>query len=427
MADYDGAKLGEGWGRLPGMRQLRSSCWLVLSVTVACVSCNGSDAEVVGKPEQDAGFDAQVPFDAASDGAALDAGADAPMDAATDAPIAAVRIGVEPEPRESDEEPDTALQIAQLESFSAGSRAVSVDVRWDELVNDQLELRADRLAALATRIQVVRNAGAKLSLCLALVERAVDARPANGLAWNASSMQSAARRVVDAVLELTGDELSFFSLGLESDRYFRALPQFLRGSFVDAMQGVLEYARAHPALPPMAKVGVGVTADGWSGASSSFASWIQNSDALIVSYIPLDENLMAEPPSVVVADLDAMYDNLVEIRGGAPIVPIVIHRVGYPSTADVSASEEQQRTFYSALFQALQGRRGRFPFVGVYGLNDPDPQRCVDFRLTLGGDALSHPERAEAAYCSLGLHSRRGVAKPAWSEVLAGMATFASP
>lgn len=392
-----------------------------------CVSCNGSDPEVVGKPTLDAGVDATAPQDASMDGARPEAGTDASADAESDAPIAPVRVGVEPEARQGDEEPATALQIAQLESFSAGSRAVSIDVRWDELVTEQLELKTGALADLAARIQLVRGAGARLSLCLALVERAVDARPANGLAWNSSSMQSAARRVVDAVLELTGDELRFLSLGLESDRYFRALPQFLRAGFVDAMQGVLDYARAHPSLPPAAKVGVGVTSNGWSGSSSAFASWIRNSDALIVSHVPLDENLQAEAPSLIVGDLDAMYDNLVEIKDGAPLVPIVLHRVGYPSASEVAASEDQQRTFFSALFQALQGRRSRFPFVGVYGLNDPEPQRCSDFRLTLGADALSHPERAEAAYCSLGLHSRTGVAKPAWTEVLAGMATFASP
>ncbi|MCA9646538.1 MAG: hypothetical protein KC492_37890, partial [Myxococcales bacterium] len=223
------------------MRDSRSTFLLAVGVTVMCVSCNGSDPEVVGKPTLDAGVDATAPQDASMDGARPEAGTDASADAESDAPIAPVRVGVEPEARQGDEEPATALQIAQLESFSAGSRAVSIDVRWDELVTEQLELKTGALADLAARIQLVRGAGARLSLCLALVERAVDARPANGLAWNSSSMQSAARRVVDAVLELTGDELRFLSLGLESDRYFRALPQFLRAGFVDAMQGVLDY------------------------------------------------------------------------------------------------------------------------------------------------------------------------------------------
>lgn len=408
------------------MRRVFGAILLVSSVTGLCASCNGSDAEVVSKPAKDAGIDAALPVDASDDGSSSDSGLDASNDAESDAPIAPLRVGVEPEPRAGDD-PLVGLRVAQLESLSAGSRAVSVDVRWDELVNDELELKSDALDALASRILLIRGAGARLSLCLALVERAVDARPSNGLAWNSSALRTAARQVIDAVLDLTGDELHYLSLGLEADRYFRDLPQFLRSGFVDAMQGALEYARAHPALPPKARVGIGLTREGWKGAASPFTAWIQSSDALVVSYVPLDGNLLAESPSLVVANLDGLYNNLVEIVEDGPVVPIVLHRVGYPSSPEVSSSEEQQRAFYAALFLALQGRRARFPFVNVYGLNDPSPRRCADFRLTLGGDALTHPERAEAAYCSLGLHSREGVAKPAWADVLAGMATFASP
>ncbi len=409
------------------MRGVRWMVVLALLVTGACVACNGSDAELVNEPSEDAGADTSAPRDAATDGMPKDASSDVVVDAPSDAPKASVRVGVEPEPRVGDEEPALALRIAQLESLSAGSRAVAIDVRWDELVDDQLQLQDAALDALKRRIQLLRDAGATLSLCIALVERAVDARPSNALGWNTSSMRSAVRVVIDAVLDLTGDELRFLSLGLESDRYYRALPQALRAGFVQGMQSALDYARSHPSLPPLAKVGIGLTYDGWHGPASPFATWIRSSDALVVSYVPLDAGLVPEPPSVVVSDLDTVYNSLVEIYDGGAVVPIVLHRVGYPSSFEASATQEQQRTFYASLFQALEGRRGRFPFVSVYGLNDPAPQRCADFRLTLGGDALAHPERAEAVYCSLGLHDRDGVAKPAWGEMLAGLATFASP
>ncbi|MCA9630838.1 MAG: hypothetical protein KC766_24380, partial [Myxococcales bacterium] len=215
---------------------MRGIGWsLLLAVTGVCTACDGADAEVVSKPVTDAGTDARAPRDAETDGPSTDGGEDAALDAPADAPTPAVRIGVEPEPRAGDEGFDAALRIAQLESLSAGSRAVSIDVRWDELMNDELELRAASLASLGARIRLVRDSGAKLSLCLALVERAVDARPSSDLGWNTTGMTNAVRRVIDAVLELAGDELRFLSLGLESDRYFRALPPAIGSGFVQGM------------------------------------------------------------------------------------------------------------------------------------------------------------------------------------------------
>lgn len=413
----------------------RMTC-LVL-VSSACVACDGSQAAVAERPIADASFDGATIRDAGVDGQIHDATADAADADVPDAPVPPVRLGIEPVPRAPSDAQGVALQVAQVESLSAGSRAISVDVRWDEVMDPQLMLRSDRLAQLRALSELVRRANARLSLCLALVDRAIDARPNNSLAWSSSQAHSAIERTIDALLPLFGEELRYVSFGLEVDRYYRAVPSILRGPFVATLKHALGYAREHSALGAQAQVSVVTTLSAWSAPTPTLRSLLEQSDVALLTYLPLDDQLLARPASVVAGDLDSAYaaiqdavdpnDAGADATVTARVKPIVLHRVGYPSSAEAGSSEVQQQAFYAGLFQVLKSRRARFPFVSVLGLNDPEPQECEAFRLTLGVDALTYPQRAEAAYCSMGLHTSAGLSKAGWGEALGALATFALP
>src|SRR5690606_7602808 len=269
--------------------------------------------------------------------------------------------GIEPVPRAPSDLEGVALQVAQVESLSAGSRAISVDVRWDEIMDSQLALRADRMDKLRALGELVRRANARLSLCLALVDRAIDARPTNSLAWSASATHRALERTIDALLPLFGSELRYVSFGLEVDRYYRAVPTVLRSPFAATLEHALVYARGHAALGDQARVGVVTTHSAWSTPTPTFRSLLALSDVALVTYLPLDAQLMARPPSVVAGDLDGIYLSMQEAASAdldagadaassAVVKPIVLHRVAYPSSEQAGSSEAQQQTFYSGLF-----------------------------------------------------------------------------
>jgi hypothetical protein len=370
-----------------------------------------------------------------SDSGANDASGDALVDGvAPDASAASVRVGVVPTPKSVDGGV-TPLdeKLAHLEVISVGSRGVSLIRRWDALYDDPVTPAADAWKDLGDLSQLYRDADRRLLVCLALVDRTLDARP-NGLGgWKDASTLAAVDALIDKTYATFGDELYALSFGNEVDRWLAKASKTDRADGVALLEHAVGYAENHPSKPAGALVGVSFGLDAVVDKTlPEVQQLIDASNAVVVSYAPLDASFQAKSPSTAASDLDALSQALAAPdagdagdagEAGAPR-PVLLQEIAYPSSPDAKSSEDQQRAFYDNLFQALSTRRDRFPFVVVRGLHDAAPAECAADAVALG---VGTNPTAVAARCSLGLRTADGTGKAALSSVTDALATFAGP
>jgi len=375
----------------------------------------------------------------AGTGGSEDSGvSDAPADAlgdgiAPDASVAPVRLGVVPTPMSLDGG-ITPLdeKLAHLEVISLGSRGVSLIRRWDALYDNPVTPAAGAWKDLGNLSQLYRDADRRLLVCLALVDRTLDARPSGLGGWNEASTLAAVDALVDKTYATFGDELYALSFGNEVDRWLAKANKTDRAAGVALLEHAVDYAEKHPSRPAGSVVGVGFGLDAVVAQSlPEIQQLLDASSAVVVSYSPLDASFQARSPSAAASDLDALGQALAEAvpdagdagEAGTPR-PVLLQEIAYPSSPDAKSSEDQQRAFYDNLFQALSTRRERFPFVVVRGLYDAPPAECAADAVALG---VGTNPTAVAARCSLGLRTSDGTPKAALSSVVSALATFAGP
>ncbi len=395
----------------------------VLGVALAAACSSSHPPDVVQRDDAGGGAGGVGGKDASADALVEDAPApDAGDGGLPDAPVGTVRVGIEPTAPPG-AGPTEELQ-AQLDVLAAGSRGIPLLRRWSELYTTSTQADAQVWARLAGTAELVRNAQRRALLCLAVVDRAVDERPAGlGTSWNAPATLSAVDALIDNAYATFGDELAYLAFGTGVDRYLEKLSVAERPAFVAFLLHALDYAKKHASKPAGAQVGVTATSDGiMDGPSTELSELLAASDVAIVTYTPVDSSFSARPPSTAPGDLDAMEGALVA-DGGAP-VPVVLQEVAYPSAAEAGSSEEKQKTFFDGLSQALLARRAHHPFVGIRALHDGEQSSCEAEAVALGAPGNA---AAVALSCSLGLRRADGTPKPALSSVYQALATFATP
>ena len=160
------------------------------------VACSGDDNPEITKHKVDAGGSGGTAGDGGKpDGSggngAVDAGVDADVG---DAPLSPIRLGIMPvAPSTGDAGPSAADEkLAQLDVIALGSRGVSEVLRWDRLFEAPTIPVASEWARLKNLSQLYQGSGRSLLVCLALVDRSLDARPTGSAAsWNDSATQGA--------------------------------------------------------------------------------------------------------------------------------------------------------------------------------------------------------------------------------------------
>ena len=348
-------------------------------------ACSSDPAEVVDSPVSDAGLDASGgrPSDASMP--MTDAG---PQDASTDgepvdAGVAPVLLGVVPIPTpagaDGGGEPadnPAEVTIANLEVLSAGSRAVSEQARWDALFDTAEQPNDSRWLGLREQAALYQDLGRSLLLCVSLVDRAIDARPADlsGLAWNDAATRVAAERVIDEAFETYEQELAFLTLGNEVDRYLASVEPADRDGLTELLRHLLDYAREHPDRPPETRVGVTFTLQSLrEDASVQQQLLLDNSDVAVATYFPADADFQARPASVVTQDLDAP-DPALESRWSA-IAPGRTAGCGLP---ELGAGGRQRRQPAHVLREPVPSFAYAARAISVREHSRPERQQPVD-------------------------------------------------
>ncbi|HEY1533309.1 MAG TPA: hypothetical protein VGF76_04810 [Polyangiaceae bacterium] len=428
---------------------LALACALGFAAPSAC--SNSEDAPLARRPMAEAGpFEASPePASPASAGAA--GSSDTPSEGGADLGVAApVRLGIAPLTDASEGGADSDSTLAELTVLSAGSRARSLSVRFDQLLDASGNPSDSVFAGLAQTAALYRAHSAALLFSIAIVDRTEDARPpALRASWSSTQLRSAIRAVVDRVYVTFGQELAYLSFGTDVDRFLSLAGPNERLSAAAFMYQALNYAKAHAQRLPSTQVGVTFSAPGViAGLPPEANALLLGSDAAIITDYALDASFQAKSLTDALADLATLDSTLKD-------QPIVLQELAYPSSPLVQSSPEQQEQFYDHVFALLAARRQRFPFVDIYALTDDTDadalQRALTFGMLTGGsdaggnananaDASASAElsAATAAFSSFGLTAREPnvpgaqgapntTAKPAWLSALRALSEFESP
>jgi hypothetical protein len=397
--------------------------WLLGCVLSACDD-NGDEQAPRAAAPADHGPD-QPELDAAADAAPRDAessdAADVPVQ---DGPRAPVNLGLVPVPSAGPDELVSPVEqtMAHLETIAAGSRAVSIVRRWDELFSAPTEPRPEAWNELQSAASLYADAGRRVLVSLAIVDRHSDARPVGSPAdWSDSGLRQAAEQLIDRTLATFGEELEYLSIGREVDRFLQTADSSVGSELVELISHLLSYSRDHGQLPAATRVGVSASWQGLTAGSAELEQLLGASDVVIATYYPLESDFTVREPVAAAGDLQALVDSRVVDAGPAQLV---LQEVGYPSAEQTGSSERTQQRFYQSFFQALQSRRDHFPFVSVYALNDPPVGVCEADAEASGAE---HDEVAVAAWCSMGLRDSDAAPKVAWETLADALATFSVP
>ena len=160
-------------------------------------------------------------------------------------------------------------------------------------------------------------------------------------------------------------------------------------------------------LWPAVPVGSKIT---FNGISSSPAPYIQSlnqhSDAILVTYYPLESDFTVREPTAVHADFHTLTQAF-------PNQPVHLLEVGYPSGEVNNSSEEKQRDFIHELFLAWDEHAGQIPLVNYTWQTDVSPDAVEQMTNYY---QLDHP--AFVSYlATLGLRTFDNIDKPAFRQL----------
>lgn len=332
---------------------------------------------------------------------------------ASDAGLSAVLIGITPNPRGDHlGGPTAGDQVeAELVTIAAGARAVVLSHPWNAIDPETLD-------AIKTSAAFYGKHGLRILMNLAVVDRAADARPPafKSLAWNDPLTRAALDQAITKLLLSFGAELKYVTFGRDVDVYLADHPAE-RAAFTELAAHACAFTRTNAQAPAGLEVGVAFSLDGASQPDPSYAQLLGASDIAVLSYLPG----LGGPQPGLPTDATAAADAMISAASGKPIV---LQALGYPSSPAVNSSEPQQRLFYETFFGALAPRRAAFSMVNLFQLHDLAPVAC-DAYATAQHEAPGSPL---ATYtCSAGLFTPSHLEKLAWTLVLQGSATFASP
>jgi hypothetical protein len=409
---------------------------------------NSSDTPVTRRSMREAGPFEASPEPEAQASAGAGGSADEPSEAGADQGVAApVRLGIVPVVEGGDGGADSDSTLAELTVLSAGSRARSLAMRFDRLLDASGNPSDSVFANLAQTAALYRAHGAALLFSIAIVDRTEDARPAALRAsWSSAQLRAAIRAVVDRVYATFGQELAYLSFGTDVDRFLSLATPNERLSAAAFVYQALSYAKAHAQRLPSTRVGVTFSAPGViAGLPPEANALLLGSDAAIITDYALDTSFQAKSVADALADLATLDSTLKDL-------PIVLQELAYPSSPLVQSSPEQQQQFYDQVFALLAARRQRFPFVDIYALTDADDADALEQASTFGmitdggsdaaangnGNVNDELALATAAFSSLGLTAREpnapdapdatdATAKPAWLSALRALSSFESP
>lgn len=314
------------------------------------------------------------------------------------------------------------LDNAYGEMLTAGLNGIALAFFWEDLEPSPGEYDT---ALLETYLELTELFDMNVYLVIRTVDTVTVHAPSdlvdpnsptgfkNGLRFNSAEVLARFQAMLDVMLPILEDKQVFFiSVGNEIDGWLNTYPAEIEpfAAFVDSNRNYIQ------AQNP--EIGVGATL--MFGAVERHDSWISEiadvSDAVVLTYYPLNVDFTVRDPGVVADDFALMA----EFAGEKPIL---LQEVGYPSGYTTNpgnnSSGEKQAQFVTNIFAELTNYP-QIRFLSFLQMANWVDAECDDFLDYYGLDA----PRFREYLCSLGIRETTGEAKPAYDAFLQGLQNF---
>ncbi len=294
--------------------------------------------------------------------------------------------------------------VALDETVAAGSKRALVAKTWSELEPKRGKYELDDLKE---HLQWLEQRNQDLFLGLQLINTVKKETSTDLLdkAWDSPEMAERAIDIVRRMLALAPrNKLIYVSFGNEVDVYFEKNPKevdpFVTLFFAVKKQIESEY--------PNAVLGITGTFEGFKNRRDILTRINRDTDVMMLTYYPLMHGGTQSPQSPHVD-----FPVIAEFANGKPVV---LQEAGYPSSAVVGSSEEDQAIFIRELFKAWQDNAAAFPHINIFLQTDLGSRVCD--KLMGYYDLESVKDIFVAHICTLGLKDAYGKPKKAWTMLI---------
>jgi len=294
---------------------------------------------------------------------------------------------------------DAAIDLIR----TVGAQALPKVLFWDEVETapGQFHFSKPWLNALNTYYP---HKNLQVLLTIAVLDTLADRRPADlrGLPYDAPPVVARFNAFLDALARQAPHmPLVVLAIGNEVDGVLTSDPKAWK-AYAHFFQQTASHART---LWPGAAVGVKVMFKNARHFPALMRPLWESSDALMLTYYPLDTGFLVQPPAVVAND----FAEMVRLAQGKPVF---LMEIGYPSSPVCGSSPALQAGFIHEVFRAWDAHAQSIPLISFVFLTDLSP--AVVHRLE-GYYGLEHPAFGEYLR-TLGLREWEGAGrdKPAF-------------
>jgi hypothetical protein len=312
-----------------------------------------------------------------------------------------LKVGLDANPKTA----STYRQDAWTESIrlmqTTGATQFHYSEQWSVLETQPGVFNTSQLEFI---VEQIRQARTPIAFTLKVVDAGRRTMPDayKNLAWDSPQMIERLTRVVERVAPLLGSRPASYAIGNEIDMYLGTRPDEV-AAYARMLGLVKKRVRdIHPEASFATIFQFGAAPQ----LRARYGPIVATLDHVAFTYYPLAADLTVRPPGSVTTDLPIML-------AAAQPLPIALQEFGYPTSARLGSSPDQQSAFVRSVFDAVRAA-GPGRVLGATYLFQADlPEWLVN---DLVGAYGLDSENFRAFLTTLGLRDERDRPKQAWDE-----------
>ncbi|MCC9603129.1 glycosyl hydrolase 53 family protein [Stieleria sp. JC731] len=299
-------------------------------------------------------------------------------------------------------EGNIGYELAFASAKNAGIQFIELPQQWDEVELADGDYQS-QFVAMAN--EVYPQLETSLVLSMNPIDTAANRVPKHLLDadWDSHERIDAFNRWFDwTIAQLSDAQIVAVSVGNEVDAYFTSHPDEIE-AYARFYEQVAGHIREQI---PNAVVGCKMTFPGRTGSiESALASIDSHSDAIMLTYYPLNDQFQVRDPSEVSRDFEKMVSLTDQ--------PVYLLETGYPSGAKCQSSQARQAEFVDALFEAWDKQVNEVPVVNLVWTCDLPKSQVDSMVQYYAVQQLAYREYLQ----TLGLRTADGTNKAAFERV----------
>lgn len=322
-----------------------------------------------------------------------------------------LRIGLDPNPKAGSQYDRRSWAESIALMHTTGANHYHYAKYWAELERNPGIYDLDEV-----RFIVANSAHLPMAFNLRVVDAGARNMPEayKSLAWDSPAMIGHISNVIRELAPALGTRPWSYAIGNEVNIYLSRHPEEIAayGRMLQAIKPVVK------GLHPEASYSTCLESLVAGQLSTLYAPLVPALDHVTFTYYPLTADFAVRGPNALAADLPGL------LAAAAPRA-VLLQELGYPTSALLGSSPEQQRAFIENAFTTLRGV-GTSKVLGATVLFQADlPNWLVDDIARQYGAANS--DRFKAFIQTLGVRDEKDVAKPAWEEFTRQAALIGPP